>query len=319
MTRRLRVKVEQIGVEAENIRSFVLRDEADRPLPTFTAGSHVLVHLPNGQKRQYSLCNDPRETNRYVIAVLRKADGNGGSAAMHDSIGVGDTVNISAPCNDFQLDESARSYVFIAGGIGITPILAMVRRLNAIRADHVLHYCARGPEQTAFLDELSREPFASHLVLHFDGGDPARGLDVKSLLRSATEGTHVYCCGPSGLMTAVKAASAHWQAGTVHFEYFEDTSVSAGEDDEAFEVEVASTGAIHLVPRDKSILEVLTQNGHRLDSSCRQGTCGTCILNLLEGVPDHRDSVLDEDERNSNAVIAICCSRSKSARLKLDL
>jgi vanillate O-demethylase ferredoxin subunit len=319
MTGQLRVKIETISQEAENIRSFVLRDEAGRPLPPFTAGSHVLVHLPGGRKRQYSLCNDPRETDRYVIAVLRKSDGHGGSLAMHDAIGPGDILDIGEPRNDFELDESARSFLLIAGGVGITPLLAMARRLDAIGADYRLHYCVRGPGQAAFLDELSREPFLSRLILHFDGGDPARGLDVKSLLKPAAEGMHVYCCGPPGLMAAVKAASAHWPAGTVHFEYFADGPVSAGEQGEAFEVELASTGAVHPIPAGKSILDVLTENGHRLDSSCRQGNCGTCILNLLEGVPDHRDSVLDEDEKNSNRLIAICCSRSKSPRLKLDL
>lgn len=315
----LRVEVVQIGRETENIRSLVLRDEAGRPLPAFTAGSHILVHLPNGQKRQYSLCNDPRETDRYVIGVLREPGGRGGSVAIHDTIGVGDILVINAPRNDFQLDERARSYLFIAGGIGITPILAMMRRLNTLHADYMLHYCARSPEQAAFLGELSREPFAARVVLHFDGGDLARGLDVGSLLRSATGGTHVYCCGPPGLMAAVKAAGAHWPAGRVHFEYFADAPAKASEGDEAFEIEVASTGAVHPVPGGKSILDVLIGNGHHLDSSCRHGTCGTCILKVLEGVPDHRDSVLDEDEKSSNTMIAICCSRSKSPRLKLDL
>jgi vanillate O-demethylase ferredoxin subunit len=319
VTSHLRVRIEGIKDEAENIRSFLLRDEAGRSLLYFTAGSHILVHLPGGRTRQYSLCNDPRETDRYVIAVLRKADGNGGSLAMHDAVGLGDVVAIGEPRNDFALDESARSHLLIAGGIGVTPLLAMARRLDAIGADYRLHYCARGPAQAAFLDELSREPFASRMTLHFDDGDPSRGLDVRSLLATATEGMHVYCCGPTGLMAAVRTASAHWPAGRVHFEYFADGPASASGEGDGFEIELASTGAVHRVPAGKSILEVLSENGHSLDSSCRQGSCGTCILNLLEGVPDHRDSVLDEDEKMSNKLIAICCSRSKTPRLKLDL
>jgi len=315
----LDVRVKRVTVEAEDIRSFEFVDPRAKVLPPFTAGAHLDVHLPNGLVRQFSLCNDPREAHRYVVAVLREPGGRGGSACMHDVVREGDEVTITVPRNHFPLHEDARRHLLIAGGIGITPILAMVRRLAALGADYTLQYCTRSPQKTAFRTELTGEPFAGHVRFHHDGGDPAKGLDVRALLAQVETGTHVYCCGPIGLMHAVTDASRHWPLGTVHFEFFAtDPSVAEGPN-QGFEVEIASTGAVYQVPPDKTVLEVLRDMGHDVDSSCEEGLCGTCIVDVLEGEPDHRDLVLDDEEKKSNKLMTVCCSRAKSARLKLDL
>ncbi len=319
MSEQLDLRVKRVIDEAEDIRSYEFADPRAGELPPFTAGSHLDVHLPNGLLRQYSLCNDPRETHRYVVAVLREPNGRGGSACMHDVVRQGDDVTITVPRNHFPLHENAERHLLIAGGIGITPILAMVRRLAAIGADYTLHYCTRSPEKTAFRAELSGEPFAGRVRFHHDGGDPAKGLDVRALLAEVEDGTHVYCCGPTGLMHAVTAASAHWPMGTVHFEFFApDPDVTEGPN-EGFEVEIASTGAVYQVPPGKTALEVLRAEGFDLDSSCEEGLCGTCLVDVLEGVPDHRDLVLDDEEKASNKLMTLCCSRAKTPRLKLDL
>jgi vanillate O-demethylase ferredoxin subunit len=315
----LDVRVKRVTVEAEDIRSFEFADPRGPDLPPFTAGSHLDVHLPNGLVRQFSLCNDPRETHRYVVAVLREPGGRGGSACMHDVVREGDEVTITAPQNHFPLHEAAERHLLIAGGIGITPMLAMVRRLAALGADYTLHYCTRNAEKTAFREELMGEPFASHVRFHHDGGDPSKGLDVDALLSEVEAGTHVYCCGPIGLMHAVTDASDHWPLGTVHFEFFATDPDVVEEPSTGFEVEIASTGAVYKVPPDKTILDVLLDQGHDVDSSCEEGLCGTCIVDVLEGEPDHRDFVLDDEEKESNKLITVCCSRAKSARLKLDL
>jgi vanillate O-demethylase ferredoxin subunit len=319
LSEHLDVRVKRIHDAAEDIRTYEFIDPRKAELPPFTAGAHLDVHLPNGLVRQFSLCNDPGETHRYVVAVLREPAGRGGSACMHDAVREGDDITVTAPRNNFPLHEDAKRHLLIAGGIGITPMLAMARRLNALGADYTLHYCTRSPEKTAFRAELMDEPFARHVAFHHDGGDPAKGLDVRALLAEVEDGTHVYCCGPIGLMHAVTAATEHWPMGTVHFEFFAaDPSVDEGPH-ESFEVEIASTGAVYQIPPDKSVLDVLREQGFDIDSSCEEGLCGTCIVDVLEGEPDHRDLVLDDEEKASNKLMTTCCSRAKSPRLKLDL
>jgi vanillate O-demethylase ferredoxin subunit len=317
----MRVRVAAIRQEAQGIKSYLLEDASGGKLPPFTAGAHVLVDLPNGITRQYSICNDPAETHRYVIGVLREPKGRGGSAFMHDAVSVGDQLSISAPRNNFPLAENARGSVLIAGGIGITPILAMCRELHRRGAPFTLHYCTRSPEVTAFSEELAAAPFAARIRFHHDGGDPSRGLDVRGLLADVRDGLHVYCCGPAGLMRAVQDATNHWPSGQVHFEFF--TAVDVVEldrpEDTAFEVVLVSTGRTFVIPPGRSILEVLRDHGIIVESLCQEGICGTCITKVLEGVPDHRDSVLDETEKLQNKLIAVCCSRARTSRLVLDL
>lgn len=319
MSELLRLKVERIVQEAVGIRTFELIDPMGGPLPHFTAGAHIDVHGPDGHLRQYSLCNDPTETYRYVIAVLRDSNGRGGSVAMHDKVHEGDGVVVSVPRNHCPLHEEAERHLLIAGGIGITPMLAMAQRLNAIGADYALHYCTRSPDKTAFRTRLADEPFAQHAKIYHDGGNPSDGLDLRALLAHPEPGTNVYCCGPTGLLRALKDATAHWPDGTVHFEFFANDHSATTTIGQGFEVVIASTGAVYSVPNHQSILQVLLDHGHDIDHSCDEGVCGTCILKVLDGEPDHRDLVLEDSEKKANTLITVCCSRAKSARLTLDL
>ncbi len=317
---KLELRVQAVKREAEGISSFEFVRPDGAELPAFTAGAHVDVELPNDVLRQYSLCNDPRERQRYVVAVLRDAVGRGGSIAMHDTIKEGQMVTISEPLNNFPLSGNALKHLLIAGGIGITPVLAMVRDLETRGEDFELHYCTRSPDMTAFMAYLQRDAIKDRVHFHFDGGDPSRGLDVAGLLRPYDLGTHVYCCGPTGLMSAVRDAADHWPMGTVHFEYFSvDPALAAGSGaDEAFEVEIESSGEVHQIPVGTTILEALRAAGHDLPSACEEGICGTCITEVASGEIDHRDMVLDDDEQEAGDLMTICCSRARG-RLVLKL
>lgn len=319
MDAKLDVVVKRIIQEATDIQTFEFVDPFGRELPRFTPGAHVDVHLPNGLVRQYSICSDAREPSRYVVAVLRAATGRGGSMSMHDDVHEGDTLSISIPKNHFPLREDARRHVLIAGGIGITPMLAMARHLARSGADFTLHYCARSASHAAFHQLLCGEPFEAHTRFHYDGGDPSKGLDLRGLLAQVDEGTHVYCCGPTGLVKAVGAASAHWPDDTVHFEFFAAPGDVNEQPKDGFEVQIQSTGAIHFVPASKTLLQVLQAEGYEIDSSCEEGICGTCQIEVLDGIPDHRDMVLSSKEKQSNTLIVTCCSRSISKRLTLKL
>lgn len=312
------LRVHAINDETPAIKTFELVDPEGLELPVFTAGSHVDVTLPDGQLRQYSLCNAPDQRHRYLLGVLRETSGRGGSRQMHERVAVGDLLQVSMPRNHFPLAGSATRHLLIAGGIGVTPLLAMLHSLQALGADFVLHYCTRDVAQTAFRALLAADGVAPHVHLHHDGGVPGKGLDVVALLATVAAGTHVYCCGPAGLMAAVKAASAHWPAGQIHFEHFAApvaSTVVGGA--AAFEVEIASTGAVYPVPPDRSILSVLLGEGVLIDSSCEAGVCGTCMTRYLSGEPDHRDFVLSDSEQREH--VMVCVSRAKSARLVLDL
>jgi vanillate O-demethylase ferredoxin subunit len=314
------LRVSAVERETPAISAFELVDPEGRELPAFTAGAHLDLFLPSGLVRQYSLCNPPQERDRYRIAVLLENDGRGGSREMHERVSEGALLEVTAPRNNFPLSNAARSHLLIAGGIGITPMLAMVWELARRGADWRLHYCTRSPEDTAFYELLAAPRFAEHMAFHHDGGDPSKGLDVASLLAGVREGTHVYCCGPAGLMAAARAAGAHLLPGRLHFEHFSvDQSVAAGAADGAFEVEIASSGQVIEIPADRSILETLEDHGIEVEHMCTEGLCGTCIVDVLEGIPDHRDVVLDDEEKASNKLMTVCCSRAKSGRLKLDL
>ena len=312
------VTVAAVKDEADGIRSFDLVLPDGGSLPAFSPGAHVDVSPPGGPVRQYSLAGDPADLSKYRLGVLLEPASRGGSAAMH-KVQAGDRLAISPPRNNFPLSDAAKRHVLLAGGIGVTPLLAMVRELSRQGADWALHYCARSPERCAFKDDLAESAFATRTEFHFDGGDPSRGVDLKALLAHPAPGDHVYACGPAGFMAAVKDASAHWPAGTVHFEYFAvDPAPGDGAADESFEVEVHATGQVFQVPADKSILQVLLDNGLFVPSACTEGLCGSCLVDVLEGEPDHRDVVLTEDEHAGNKLMTVCCSRSKSPRLVID-
>lgn len=301
---------------AEDICLFELRPPGGGPLAPFTPGAHLGVRVPNGEMRKYSLCNSPDETDRYLIAVKKEHGGRGGSVSLIDEAKEGDEITITPPRNDFELKPGPASYIFIAGGIGITPIRAMIQHLLATRAKPFkLYYFTRTPEMMAFRDEFSGPEFRGKVVIHHDGGDPDKAYDLWPVLEEP-KGAHLYCCGPRGLMEAVRDMTGHWSSAAVHFEDF-GAAKARPEDNTPFSVRLAKSGETHLVPPEKSILEVLREAGKVLPSSCESGTCGTCKTRLVSGEADHRDLALAEHERARN--IMICVSRAKSAELVLDL
>ncbi len=288
-------------------------------LPAFTAGAHIDVMLGNGLERSYSLLNDPTETHRYVIAVLREVDSRGGSTWVHDHLREGDRLTSSPPINNFPINEAGDTHILIAGGIGITPLKSMAHRLTARGANFVLHYCARDRERAAYLDELGAS-LGERLHVHLDGGEPSRGLDVASLLSKRASAAHVYVCGPAGLIRAVREAARDWPKGTVHYELFRgaEADVAPRTTDQPFEITLARAGKTLTVPADKSILEVLRANGFKVKTLCKEGVCGTCRVGLLSGKADHRDEVLTDEQRERE--IQVCVSRAlPNETLVLDL
>lgn len=302
---------------AQDIVRFELVDAAGGPLPPFAPGAHIPVRTPVGAVRRYSLAGDPAAGDRYEIAVKRDAAGRGGSTSMADSLHAGGTLAVAAPRNEFELHPRARRFLFIAGGIGITPMMAMMRHLvNTDGRPFVLHYCTRSPGHTAFAGVLAEDPFRAHVHLHHDNGDPARAFDFWPLLEKAQAGTHVYCCGPRALMDGVRDMSGHWAGGSVHFESFGVDS-ALRRLDHPFRVHLARSGKTLDVPADRSILEVLREHGVKVRSSCEAGSCGTCRTGLVNGVAEHRDFVLGPDEQDS--AIMTCVSRARGDALTLDL
>jgi len=293
---------------APRVKSFELADPAGTPLPAFTAGAHVDVTLPNGLVRSYSLLNDSRERHRYEIAVLREEAGGGGSAWVHESLRPGDVLDISAPQNRFEIDEGGDHNILIAGGIGITPILSMAERFDELGIDFRLIYCTRSREEAAFCARIEVR-FGKRATLHHDGGLPERSLDVAALLGIREPGTHVYVCGPPGLIAAVRAAARDWPQGTVHFELFGAVrGDGAPLENRPFEVHLKRRNVTLHVPADRSILDVLGEAGVRVRTVCRDGFCGTCTTRYVGGAVEHRDGVLDDDSRKE--FIQVCVSRA---------
>lgn len=313
------VRIARKTIEAVDICSFEFADLDGRPLASFSAGSHIDVELGPGLVRQYSLCNAPGESHRYLIAVLRDPASRGGSIGMH-KLEVGQSLRISEPKNHFALASDARNSVLFAGGIGITPILSMAERLSNIGADFELHYCTRSVDRTAFSERIRRAAFADRVHFHHDDGPPEQRLDVSGLLAVQRGNTHLYVCGPTGFMDAVLGAAraAGWPDARLHREYFGAAAIDltrAGR----FEVQIASTGRVIGVAADCSVVAALAAAGIHVPTSCEQGVCGTCLTRVVEGTPDHHDHYLTPDEQARGDQFTPCCSRSKSPRLVLDL
>ncbi|MEO8485706.1 MAG: PDR/VanB family oxidoreductase [Betaproteobacteria bacterium] len=302
---------------ASGVRLFELRDPAGGGLPPFTAGSHLTVRVPNGAERKYSLCNDPAERDRYEIAVKRDTTGRGASVSFVDAARVGDRLRASPPDNAFALDERAPAAIFIAGGIGITPMLAMIRALDARGATAwKLYYLVRDRASAPFVDVLEDDAWRSRVRIHEDGGDLGRSFDLWPVLEKPGN-AHVYCCGPRPLMDAVRDMTGHWPAGSIHFESFVEGAALARPEDRPFTVRLARSGGEVVVPAGVTILEALRRAGRTVPSSCESGTCGTCRTGLLAGEAEHRDLVLMQDEQAS--AVMICVSRALSGELVLDL
>ena len=308
------LRIARIEDPAVGIRSFELVHPAGSELPAFSPGAHLQVRVPNGEIRKYSLGNDPADRHRYVITVKRDVQGRGGSLSLCDDARQGDLLPVSAPSNAFPLVPARGGYLFIAGGIGITPILSMVRSFGQLPpAPWKLVYLTRSAETTAFRDELLAQ--GSRVEIHHDQGDPAQAFDLWPLLEK-NAGQHVYCCGPQPLMDAVRDMTGHWPHAQVHFESFVDGG-AAQDGDHEFTVICHRSGPSVTVPVGVSILEALRNEGLDAPSSCESGTCGTCRTMLLQGEADHRDMVLMPEEQATQ--IMVCVSRAKSATLVLDL
>ncbi len=327
----LRLHVRQITYQAHEINSYELTDPDGGVLPPFEPGAHIDFYFRDGSVRQYSLCNDPVERKRYVIAILRLPEGRGGSAALHERIHVQRRVAVGMPRNNFPINQDANHHIFLAGGIGVTPMKSMVLALERSGGSYEMHYCCKDWKHTAFYDEFAPYIASGKVKVHHDDGIPGYGLDIKALLEEPKDGTHVYYCGPPGFMGACERFSNHWPDGTVHYELFSPTaspkSQLTGEemaqlDGEGivrlgFQIKIASTGAMFTVPNDKSIHDVLAANGIEVDSTCKSGMCGDCKVRYLEGKVDHRDLILSEEEHAE--YLTSCCSRSFTRELVLDL
>jgi len=301
---------------ATDITLFELAHPEGQELPVFTAGAHITVQTPSGLRRSYSLCGEPEHTATWQIAVKRDAKGRGGSLSMTDDVHEGDLLPTLPWANMFELNEAAPSYIFVAGGIGITPILSMIRHLQSQgRNDFKLYYCTRDAASTAFVDELKVTELVGHVKIHHDHGNASQAIDLWPIFERPTS-AHVYCCGPQGLMDSVRDMTGHWPTERIHFESFGVAQASFPEN-QAFDVVLQKSGARVTVPAHQSILEALRACGHVVSSSCESGTCGSCRTGLMSGEAEHRDLVLRPDEQAHQ--IMVCVSRAKSAELVLDL
>jgi vanillate O-demethylase ferredoxin subunit len=317
----LDVRVRARQQEADGICSFELEPIGASELPGFSAGAHIDVQVAPGVTRQYSLCGHPQERRSWRIGVLREPQSRGGSAGMHDRVQVGSVLKVSAPRNLFELVEEAPHSVLVAGGIGVTPILAMAQHLQGGGHSFEVHYCARSPERMAFRSEMSAGPLASHCRLYFNDAAPEQTFDVHAMLKAVPAGAHLYICGPAGFMEFVLSAAraSGWPEARLHREHFAAATAVDTTGDQPFQIRLQRSGATLAVPANQSVLQVLLDNGVDVDYSCEAGVCGSCITRVLEGRPEHRDTFLTDAERAANDQFTPCCSRSTSPTLVLDL
>ncbi|MFB9980773.1 Rieske 2Fe-2S domain-containing protein [Mesorhizobium kowhaii] len=310
------VQVARKWMTANDIAGFELRPLRGH-LPTFQPGAHIDVHLPNGQIRQYSITNAPGESGTYTIGVKRERDSKGGSSCLHDTVREGDLLAISEPRNNFPLRRDAVKTLFIAGGIGITPLIAMAQALGPMGLAHELHYFAQNQAQLAFPERLAT--LGNALVPHLGLTPEATAAKLADLLATYQPDVHVYICGPAPMLEAARSIASErgWPDTAVHFEYFKNTRTI--DDSSSFEIALARSAVTLRVPAGSTILEVMRGNGIDMPSSCEQGACGTCIATVLEGEPDHQDVYLNDAEKRSGTKIMTCVSRARSARLVLDL
>lgn len=320
----IRVRVTQALNASPSVRQLQLQACADQPLPRFSAGAHIDLHLANGLQRSYSLLNPPAQSDRYCIAVRLEPAGRGGSAYIHQRLQTGQELMISAPRNHFPLDETAEHSLLLAGGIGITPLLSMAHRLTELQRSWQLVYCGREAGQLAFLDQAQAlaSQAGARFQLHLDGAPGSPRLDIQALLGSLPAQAQAYCCGPAGMLEAFRAQAAHRPANSLHWEYFAPApapAAAAPASADSFLLQLARSGREFQVPAGVSILEVLLAQGIETEYGCMEGVCGACTTPVLGGRPDHRDWVLSAEEKAANRSIVLCCSRSLSPCLVLDL
>lgn len=308
------LQVQAKTAEADDVVTLTLADPAGRRLPDWAPGAHVDLVLPNGLTRQYSLCGDRWDAYRYRVGVLREPVGRGGSAFVHDELQTDQPVGVGGPRNNFPLVPSQR-YLFVAGGIGITPILPMLHQADLVGAEWELLYGGRSRASMAFLDELAAYGDRVRIVPQ----DECGLLPLAAFLGEPRQDTRVYCCGPAPLLAAIEAACVPWPAHTLRTERFVAREQAAPVRDGAFTVELARSARTVTVTPERTVLDAVHAAGVDVLSSCRQGTCGTCETTVLDGIPDHRDSLLDDDDRAAGDCMYICVSRSCTDRLVLDL
>jgi ferredoxin-NADP reductase len=306
--------VEAKETAAEGVVAVTLRDPAGASLPAWTPGAHVDLMLGDGLVRQYSLCGSPADRSAWRLGVLRDPASRGGSAYVHEQLAVGSTVRVRGPRNHFPLISAPR-YQFVAGGIGITPLLPMMAEATATGADWHLLYGGRRRDSMAFLDELAA--YGERVQLH---PQDEQGLpDLAAVLGEPQPGTLVYCCGPEGLLGAVESGCAAWPASSLHVERFSARPQEPAGADAPFELVLQRSGITLEVPADTTVYDVIEDAGVSVLGSCFEGICGTCETGVIDGEPDHRDSVLTDEERAANDVMMICVSRCRGPRLTLDL
>ncbi|WP_213958784.1 MULTISPECIES: PDR/VanB family oxidoreductase [unclassified Variovorax] len=319
--RTLTVRVARIARQTPEILSFELVHPAGRALPGYQAGAHIDVHMPGGFSRQYSLACDAgaggREASRYLIGVKREAASRGGSASMHGRVREGDLLPISSPRNSFPIRSEARRHLLLAGGVGMTPLLAMAQTLARASADFMLYLFVRSEEHLAFAEALRDPLLASRVRLHFDAGDASRKIDIRRLLAVREADTQLYVCGPGGFMQAVRDAAAHWPEDAVHTEYFAAPADAAGVTGKPFVLRLAQRGIRVPVAGDQSAVDALHAVGIDIPVSCEQGLCGTCVVGAEGEGAEHRDFCLTGSERTHK--VALCCSRARGEELVIDL
>jgi ferredoxin-NADP reductase len=317
LERRLTVRVESISRQTPEILAFELAHPWGRPLPAYEAGAHIDVHMPGGFSRQYSLARAPSGNASYVIGVKREVSSRGGSASMHERVREGDLLTISTPRNTFPLRQEAWHHMFLAGGIGLTPLLAMAQVLAARGENFTLCVFARSEEHLAFADALRAPALAAHLRLHLDQGDASQRIDLRALLAERAPNAHLYVCGPRGFMQAVRDAAAHWPEEALHTEYFSVPTDANSATGLPFMLKLARRGITVPVAADQTAVDALHEIGIDIPVSCHQGLCGTCVVEGDGETAEHHDYCLTGSERKTR--VALCCSRAKGQVLVLQL
>ena len=304
--------VHSIAFEAPGVIRLELRSRNGAPLPRVEPGAHIDLQLPNKMVRSYSLID--ADERRFVIGVKRENEGGGGSRHIHENLRVGQELIVTGPRNNFRLDEQAPHVVLIGGGIGITPLLFMARSLSEAGRSWELHYAAKTPRDTAFSDIVSSFEAKAHL--YFSRAEGGVRPDIAQIVKRAPAGAHFYCCGPRSMLAEFETATASLPPSHVHLERFAgDEADTTG----SFSIQLARTGGTYRVEEGSTILDVLLEHDVQMDYSCTEGVCGSCMVTVLDGEPDHKDFVLSSDERRKNDRIITCCSRAKSSRLVLDI